>query len=145
MVMKQASKASRPFIKRSQYLKPVSAYLSIRNSLRTGTNHYPDPYNKGSYYSTVLLRQVTIIVPSRHENIASIHMIPCISHSHSCTLTLPPSKTSCAYRELSIILKYISVLLLRDLPSDVQRSIFFAHVTRSVSYVSQLHKAVYSM
>lgn len=66
--MKQASKAPRPFIKCSQYLKPVSvsvsAYLSIRNFkclIAAGANHYSIPYNKGSYHSTILLREVTAV------------------------------------------------------------------------------------
>lgn len=70
--MKQASEASRPFIKGSQYLKSVSvsvsACLSVRNFhclIASGANHYPHPYNKGCYYSTILLRvilEVTIIL-----------------------------------------------------------------------------------
>lgn len=66
--MKQASKTPRPFIKCSQYLKPVSvsvsAYLSIRNFkclIAAGANHYSIPYNKGSYHSTILLREVTAV------------------------------------------------------------------------------------
>lgn len=69
--MKQARKASRPSIKCSQYLKPVSvsvsACLSIRNFhclTVNGANHYQDTYNKDSYCSTILLRvllEVTIL------------------------------------------------------------------------------------
>lgn len=74
MVMKQARKASRPSIKCSQYLKPVSVSVSVCLSMRnfqcltaTGANHYQDPYNKDSYYATILLRamlEVTIIFSS---------------------------------------------------------------------------------
>lgn len=112
----------------------VSAYLSIRNLHclnLTGAKDYPRAYHKGSYYSDILLRvllEVTITFSSctddvKHKNIAADHedsisrrMIPSISRTHSCTLILQLSKTSCP---TSMILKDVSVMLLGEMPSGV--------------------------
>lgn len=131
----------------------VSAYLSIRNLhcvYLAGAKDYPRAYHKGSYYSGVLLRElleVAITFSSctddvKHKNIAEDHedslssrMIPSISPTHSCTLILQLSKTSCP---TSMILKDVSVMLLGEMPSGVQGSFFsprvFTHSCVSIAY-----------